>query len=157
MKVSSSTYLKLLAPLLASLLTMAEDVRPDGGLALAAEKEAKKATAEVLATCESGDEFLVSVFESTDDDVEYTETFQGCYMEAKNNDDDYELSIFTIEGNQTAGGPAFYASDNSGSLEEVTLGCGSITRDKTCVHSLELLLLRCLECIKRYRIPSVVC
>lgn len=47
------------------------------------------------------------------------EGFEGCYEVADTVDDDLELSLYKIDGNLTAAGGTFYASDNNGGYDEV--------------------------------------
>lgn len=73
----------------------------------------------VLVDCDEVD-FLVTEFVVTEDGSNSTvENYEGCYEVADTMDDDLELSLYKIDGNLTAAGGAFYASDNNGGYEEV--------------------------------------
>ena len=74
----------------------------------------------VLVDCDDED-FLVTEFVVTEAGGSNTteESFEGCYEVADTLDDDLELSLFKIDGNLTAAGGTFYASDNNGGYEEV--------------------------------------
>lgn len=74
----------------------------------------------VLVDCDEVD-FLVTEFVVTEDGSNSTEeSYEGCYEVADTLDDDLELSVYKIDGDLTAAGGAFYASDNNGGYNEVS-------------------------------------
>lgn len=110
----------------------AVDTIPQAGITVGKgrAREAGAATRRVLVDCDEAD-FLVEDFvvieaggsNSTE------EGYEGCYEVADTLDDDLELSLYKIDGDLTAAGGAFYASDNNGGYDEPIWFFASVAED----------------------------
>lgn len=122
MKLSASKNfapLGLLSVLLASP-AMAVDAASKASIAGGKAARGGEVATRRLVEC-NGEIFMVEDFVVVEVGASNTtqEGFEGCYEIADTVDDDLELSLYKIDGNLTAAGGTFYASDNNGGYEEV--------------------------------------